>query len=71
MLLKHRLDARNATSIANDVGHGVEIKLELVAIRREFQSSFPSHKTSFINLFDSSNEDGMCQILSTLQRPFL
>lgn len=47
------------TSMVNDVEHVMEIRLENTVVKYDPSMFCPSHKTSFIDLGDSSNDDGM------------
>jgi hypothetical protein len=47
------------TFMVNDVEHIMEIRLENTIVKYDPSMFCPSHNTSFIDLCDSSNDDGL------------
>lgn len=50
---------RTSVSIANDVEHGVEVKRESKVFINESLMLYVNHNSLFINLCDSSDNDGV------------
>jgi hypothetical protein len=59
---------RIATSMVNDVEHVMQIRLENTVVKEDPSMFRPSHNTLFIDLCDSSNDDGM---LSNSSHPLM